>query len=60
MSVREAPVFADLVRDGPATVPCRVALLRDHRQFVAGHIDQLQQDLTVTVVKIDTDGNYGH
>jgi hypothetical protein len=42
-SGRDTRVFADLVPDDQATVPYRIAPLRDQPQFVARHIDQLQQ-----------------
>jgi DNA-binding transcriptional MerR regulator len=53
MSVADMRKFAELVREGPETVPARLELLERHRDGVLERIDALHQDLEAVNFKID-------
>ncbi|SMB78477.1 MerR family transcriptional regulator [Deinococcus hopiensis] len=53
MSIQGMQRFADLARQGEATVGRRRALLEDHRQEVQQKIAALQQELRAIETKID-------
>lgn len=52
MSLRNMLHYAELARAGDQTFAARFALLRDHRQQVAAHIEELQACLRVIDTKI--------
>jgi DNA-binding transcriptional MerR regulator len=53
MSVADMRKFAELVREGPETVPARLELLERHRNGVLERIDALHRDLEAVNFKID-------
>lgn len=53
MSVADMRKFAELVREGPHTVPARLELLERHRDGVLERIDGLRHDLEAVNFKID-------
>jgi DNA-binding transcriptional MerR regulator len=53
MSVADMRKFAELVREGPETVPARLELLERHRDGVLERIDALHRDLEAVNFKID-------
>lgn len=54
MSIAEMCRYAELVRDGPATLAERRELLQSHRDAVLARIAELQRDLSVIDAKIGT------
>lgn len=53
MSVADMRKFAELIREGPETVPARLELLERHRDGVLERIDALHRDLEAVNFKID-------
>jgi DNA-binding transcriptional MerR regulator len=53
MPVRDMVRYVDLVRDGPATLAERAAILVEHRERVLAQIEALQEDLKIINYKID-------
>lgn len=52
MSIQQMLDFAALRRQGPGSVPQRLALLEEHRQQVRAHIQELEGHLEVIEKKI--------
>ena len=52
MPVEDVRRFAELLRDGDARRQGRLALLREHRDRLQGHIDALRSDLAVVEWKV--------
>ena len=53
MSIAEMCRYAELVREGPATLSERNELLKSHRDAVRQRIAELQADLVVIDAKIE-------
>lgn len=56
MPVRLIAEYIELVGQGPATVPQRLAMLQDHRRSLQQHLQELQFSLAVIDYKITTYG----
>jgi len=52
MPVAEIRRYAQMVRDGDASVPARLQLLLDHREHVMAQLRQVQENLTAIDAKI--------
>jgi DNA-binding transcriptional MerR regulator len=54
MSIAETRQYAQMCREGKATVPARRQLLEEHRERVVERIAELEQDLQLIDKKIGT------
>ncbi len=52
MSIRKMQEFADLRRQGPQSLPQRLAFLEQHRQEVRAHLRETEEHLAVIEAKI--------
>lgn len=53
MSIQHMQVYAELQRQGDSTLPQRVQMLKDLKDQVEGHIDELNEHLNVIRYKIN-------